>query len=261
MPIITLTTDYGTRDHYVGALKGVILRIAPDAGLVDISHDIEPQNVLHGAFVLRQIWPFFPSGSIHLAVVDPGVGSDRRIVAGLYDGRYVVAPDNGLLTFVHRDYALTELRIVENRRFFLPEVSRTFQGRDIMAPVAAHLANGVSLGELGPATDRVVMLPIPERGEAAGEGLRGVVVYVDRFGTLVTNIRQEQLFSIGNEGRPPNVWVNGKEVGPVRSAFCEVDPGEPVALIGGGGLLEIALNRGSAAEHFGPPSEIHIEVR
>ena len=261
MPIIALTTDYGTRDHYVGVLKGVILSIAPQVRLVDVSHDIEPQNVHDAAFVLRQVWPFFPSGTIHLAVVDPGVGSDRRIVAGLYEGRYIVAPDNGLLTHVHRDFARGGLHVVQNRQFFLPEVSSTFQGRDVMAPVVAHLANGLSLGDLGPSTDHIVMLPVPEQGMVSGESLWGVVVYVDRFGTLVTNIRREQLSNLGGGGRPPEVRVNGVDIGPLRSAFHEVEPGAPVALIGGGGLLEIAVNRGSAADRFGPPSRVQIEVR
>ncbi|MCH7838852.1 MAG: SAM-dependent chlorinase/fluorinase [Planctomycetes bacterium] len=261
MSIIALTTDYGTRDHYVGVLKGVILSIAPQVRLVDVSHDIEPQNVQDAAFVLRQVWSFFPSGTIHLAVVDPGVGSDRRIVAGLYEGRYIVAPDNGLLTHVHRDFARGGLHVVQNRQFFLPEVSSTFQGRDVMAPVVAHLANGLPLRELGPSTDHIVMLSVPEQGRVAGESLWGAVVYVDRFGTLVTNIRREQLSNLGGGGRPPEVRVNGVDIGPLRSAFHEVEPGAPVALIGGGGLLEIAVNRGSAADRFGPPSRVQIEVR
>ncbi len=260
MPIITLITDYGTRDHYVGALKGVILGLAPDVRIVDVTHDVEPYNVLHAAFVLRQIWPWYPKGTVHLAVVDPGVGSERRIVLGRYDGRCVVAPDNGLVTLVHRDWPAEALHLVENRRFFLPEPSASFHGRDIMAPVAAHLANGVHPRELGPMTDRLEMLPISNRAEATTEGLRGCVLHVDHFGTLVTNILQEQLVERGGSSRALEVLVNGKSIGPVRSTFSAACLGEPIALVGSCGLLEIAVNQGRAVELFGPPDTIRIDV-
>ncbi len=260
MPIITLITDYGTRDHYVGALKGVILGLAPDVRIVDVTHEVEPYNVLHAAFVLRQIWPWYPPGTVHLAVVDPGVGSERRIVLGRYDGRCVVAPDNGLVTLVHRDWPAEALHVVENRAFFLAEPSATFHGRDIMAPVAAHLANGVNPSELGPMTDRLEMLPISSRAEATTGGLRGCVLHVDHFGTLVTNILEEQLVERGGSSPAPEVLVNGKSIGPLRSTFSEVCSGEPIALMGSCGLLEVAVNQGRAVALFGPPDTIQIDV-
>ena len=264
MPIVTLITDYGTRDYYVAALKGVILGIARDVRIIDVTHDVEPHNILHGAFILWQIWPWYPKGTIHLAVVDPGVGSDRRIVLGQYAGCYVIAPDNGLISLLHRDIPLEAMHVVENRRYFAAEVSRTFHGRDIMAPVAAHLANGVRPDEFGRLTDPLEMLPVAHRAEATGDGLRGSVLYVDRFGTMVTNVAQDQLAGL----RPPGggqpvreVLVNGTPIGPVRSAFCDVALGDPVALIGGSGLLEIAVNQGSAVERFGPRDAVSVEVR
>ncbi|GAG07261.1 unnamed protein product, partial [marine sediment metagenome] len=243
MSIVTLITDYGTRDYYVGALKGVILGIAPDVHIVDVTHDIEPHNVSHGAFVLRQIWPWYPSGTIHLAIVDPGVGSDRRIILGQYAGRCIIAPDNGLVTLVHRDIPVEAMYVVEDRRYFMPELSTTFHGRDMMAPVAAHLANGVKPRQFGRVTDRLEMLPGMHRAKATGDTVHGGVLYVDRFGTMVTNIGREQL--IGTCGRD-HVWevlVNGIPIGPVRSTFSDVALGEPVAVIGSSGLLEIAVNQ------------------
>ena len=158
MSLITLITDFGTRDYYVGAMKGVILQIDPQATIVDITHDIEPHNVVHGAFVLRQSLPWFPQRTVHVVVVDPGVGSDRRILAGKYDGQVVLAPDNGLISLVHRELPLEEIYAVQNTQYFRNPVSRTFHGRDILAPVAAYVATGLSLDKLGPAADRVEVL-------------------------------------------------------------------------------------------------------
>ena len=261
MQIITLITDYGTRDQYVGALKGVILSIAPSVRVVDITHDIEPHNVLHGAFVLWQIHPWYPRGTIHLVVVDPGVGSDRRIILGRYGGQYVIAPDNGLVTLIHREMPVEAVYVVENRRYFLPHLSTTFHGRDIMAPVAAHLANGLDPRKCGRGTDRLEILPVAHRAEVDGGVVRGSVLYADRFGTLITNINEDQL-PVSRVGPCTfDVLVNGANIGPVRSAFFDVAQGEPVALIGSSGMLEIAINRGSAVERFGPAAAVRIEVR
>jgi len=260
MRIVTLITDYGTGDYYVGVLKGVILSIAPEVGLVDVTHDIEPHSIMDAAFVLRQVWPCFPPGTIHLVVVDPGVGSPRRILLGRYADRFVVAPDNGLVTWLHRDYPTQAMYVIDDQRYFLPSVSATFDGRDIMAPVAAHLARGVNPQAFGPLTDRVEILPLAHRAEVVEHGLRGRVIYVDRFGNLVTNIHNEQLTSTGAR-RTWEVVVEGSSVGPVRRAFFEVPPGEPLAFIGSTGLLEVAVNQGSAAQRFGRINTIIVEQR
>ena len=261
MPIITLLTDYGLRDHYVGELKGVIFTIAPKAQVVDITHDIEPFNVRQAAFVLQRVWARFPAGTVHLAVVDPGVGSDRRIILGQYAGRFVVTPDNGLVTWVHREYEAEAMFVVEDRRYFLSQITSTFHGRDIMAPVAAHLANGVQPRAFGRVTDRLEMLPIPHRAAATAGGWLGSVIYVDRFGSMVTNIREEQLRTRRGEQRSWDVLVNGTSIGPIRSAFCEVAAGTALALIGGSGFLEIVINQGSAAQRFAPTENVRVEVQ
>ena len=261
MPIVTLISDYGTRDYYAAALKGVILGIAPDVRVVDVTHDVEPHNVLHGAFVLRQIWPWYPPETIHLAVVDPGVGSDRRILLGRYAGRYVIAPDNGLVTFVHREIPVEAVYVLGERSHLAPAISTTFHGRDIMAPVAAHLANGAKPDEFGRLTDRLELLPVAHAAEAVTDGLRGRVLYVDRFGTMATNIRQEQLAGLRGPHDNRQVLVNGTPIGPVRSTFCDVALGKPVAFIGSSGLLEIGVNQGSAAGRFGSPDAVVVEVR
>jgi len=260
MSIITLTTDYGTRDAYVAAVKGVILGIAPRANIVDVTHEIEPQNVRHGAFVLWQTARWFPRGTIHVVVVDPGVGSRRRILLGRFGGQYVLAPDNGLLSFIHEEAPADLLRVVEQRKYMLAEHSTTFHGRDIIAPVAAHLANGVPPEAFGPAAEGVEPLPIPFRAERKGDELRGAVLHVDRFGTLITNIHVDQLASLSNERRALSVNLGGTELGPIRSAFFEVAVGEALAFLGSGGLLEIAINRGRAADRFGSSATVSVRA-
>jgi hypothetical protein len=258
---VTLITDFGTRDYYAGALKGVILSIAPGVRVIDISHDVEAYNVLHAAFLLRQIWPWYPRGTVHLAVVDPGVGSSRRIILGQYEGRYVIAPDNGLVTLVHRDFPSEAMHVVENRRYFMSEVSATFHGRDIMAPVAGHLANGIRPGEFGQATDNLELLPVASRADTVGNELVGLVLYVDKFGNLVTNIGPDQLAPPCGLHREWEVLVNGHSIGPIRTTFSDVALGESAAVLGSSGLIEIVVNQGSAAERFGPPESIQVSVR
>lgn len=260
MTIVTLTTDYGTHDAYAGVLKGVILGLAPKATLIDITHDVEPFNVRHGAFVLRQVWKWFPAGTIHLAVVDPGVGSGRAMLLAKYAGQFVLAPDNGLVTLLHREFPAEMVRLVEDRRYFLPEVSPTFHGRDIIAPVAAHLVNGLKPHNVGRAAEHIELLPLTHRATLDGSVLRGSVMYVDRFGTMITNIGRDQLVAPRVHQRVPHVTVNGESLGPVRTTFSEVPPGTPLALIGSSGHLEIAVNQGRAVEHFGNADAARIEV-
>ena len=261
MPIVTLITDYGTQDYYAGALKGVILGIAPGARIVDITHEVEPHNILHGALVLRQVWPWYPPGTIHLVVVDPGVGTKRDILLGRYGGRFVVAPDNGLVTFIHHDLPVETLHVVENRGYFLPEISTTFHGRDIMAPVVAHLANGVIPGKFGRPLGTPVLLPVAHEAEIVGRTIRGRGLYVDRFGTLVTNIHGDQVTTLRAGGHTAEVLVNGTSIGPVRGAFSDVAPGDPLAFVGGAGMLEIAVNQGRAVDRFGPLRDLRVDLR
>ncbi len=260
-PIITLITDYGYRDYYIGALKGVILGMAPDVRIIDITHEIQAHQVLPAAFLLRQVWSWYPPGTIHLVIVDPGVGSNRNILLGRYAGRYVVAPDNGLITFVHREMPVEALHRIEERRHAAPEVSATFQGRDIMAPVVAKLALGALPHELGPKTDRLELLSVDHRAKVTEKGLQGSVIYVDHFGTMVTNIHQDQLAELPIQRRACVVHVNDHSIGPIRSTFSDVDRGEPVALVGSCGFVEIAVNQGSAVTIFDPVEQVRVEIR
>lgn len=256
MNTIALLTDYGARDHYAAAIKGVIVGMAPAARIIDITHEIEPFDVAGGAFVLWQAWTWFPSGTVFVAVVDPRVGSSRRIVIGRYGNRMVVAPDNGLLTWVHRGCRCEGLTIVENPAYFLPVVAPTFHGRDIIAPVAAHLACGVEATRFGPSTDRVEELPIPRRAVTDAGGWTASVLHVDRFGTLVTNFHADQLPTSGAPAL--EVTVHGTSIGGVRGAFHEVAVGSPLAMIGSSGFLEIAVNQSRAADRFGREARIHV---
>ncbi len=256
--IIALTTDFGLRDYYVAAVKGVILGIAPNATIVDVTHEIEPHNVQQAAFVLLQVWPSYPAGTIHIAVVDPGVGSERRILLGRYAGQWVIAPDNGLVTFLHRELPVEVMHVVENRKFFAPALSSTFHARDIMAPVAAHLFQGTLPHEFGRTTDRIEMLSVNSQATITQNRVEGVVLYVDHFGTLVSNIRRDQIDRVaGSAGA--QVSVNGQSIGTIHSTYSDVEPGEPVALWGSCDRLEVAVHRGRAVDRFGHDAPVALE--
>ena len=211
MPVIALLTDFGTADHYVGAMKGVMLGICPGATFVDITHEIPPQDVLGGALQLGACWQYFPAGTVFLAVVDPGVGSARRAIAVEADGRRFVAPDNGLLTMVLRAPEGGQAHFeISNPRYAAPLVSRTFEGRDRFAPAAAWLAAGVELAALGAPLSDWVRLDIPEPRDL-GDRLEGEVLAVDRFGNLITNIGRGELERfIGAGGADVQVGGTGR---------------------------------------------------
>ncbi len=237
---IAVLTDFGTQDPYVGIMKGVVARIAPDARVIDISHGVPPQQVRVGALWLDGAIDWFPEDTIFLIVVDPGVGSERRVVACEAGRRRFVCPDNGLLSAVTQRLPLGRAVEATNPEFHLPGPSSTFHGRDIMAPVAAHLAVGVALERLGPAAGELVQLELP-RARRALDLLVGAVLYVDHFGNLITSLLACEL--------PPDpvVEVDGQRL-PVVRTYAEVAPGEPLALVGSTGRLEISLRDGSAAE-------------
>jgi len=261
MSLITLLTDFGRRDHYVAVMKGVMLQIAPQARLIDITHEINPQDVVHAAFVLRQAWSWFPAGSVHLAVVDPGVGSSRRILAGRYAGRFVVAPDNGLISMVHRELPLEAMHVVDNRNYALANVSATFHGRDILAPAAAHVAAGLPLQKLGPSTDHLEILQLAGPQTEQDFGISGRILCADHFGNLITNISRQHLLAIYQHRAEVQVYLDEVCIGPVRSSYHEVAGGQPLALIGSSDYLEISVNRGSARETLAPADEAVVRVR
>jgi S-adenosyl-L-methionine hydrolase (adenosine-forming) len=250
MAIIALMTDFGMRDHFVATMKGVILQIDPRALIVDVTHEVDPQQVYEAAFTLRQAFPYFPEHTIFVAVVDPTVGTSRRILAARYSNRILLVPDNGVITLIHRDAELQEMRLVENRRFMAGSLSSTFHGRDIFAPVAAHLSKGARLGELGPMADSLELLELAKPAHTGDGALTGEVVYVDRFGNLITNISALDLSAANTPGHTHRVRVEGRDVGPIRIAYADVPAGECVALIGSTEMLEIAVNQGSAHERL-----------
>ncbi len=246
--VITLTTDFGLEDAYVAAMKGVILGLAPDAVLVDVSHQVPPQDVLHAALLLEGILPCFPPQTIHLVVVDPGVGTERRPIAiGTEQGLFV-GPDNGVLTpALDLPGEKTVVHLTESR-FFRHPVSPTFHGRDLFAPVAAHLARGVPLEALGPRIADPIRLDLP-RPAPAGPGVwLAEVVHVDRFGNCITNLRAEDL-----EG-PPEAWtfeVAGHLLRGLQHTYGAVPKGALLALVGSSGRVEVAQREGHAARALG----------
>ncbi len=258
MPIVTLTTDFGSRDHYVAAMKGVILSAAPKATLVDVSHELPRGGIIPAAFVLAQLPKTFPAGTVHLAVVDPTVGSDRAILAARASGQYFVGPDNGLFTFVAQEWGIEALHQVTPPP--AESISRTFHGRDIMAPAAAMLAGRGRLEQLGPATDQMELLAIAEP-EKSHAGLVGRVIHVDHFGNCTTNIEQAVVREMVERAPGLAVSAGGQRVGGLVNTYADVEPDGLCALIGSAGLLEVAVYLGSAADRLGLQIGSEVELR
>ena len=259
MTVITLTTDFGIRDGFVGIMKGVIYGIAPQAKIVDISHSIAPQNVQEGTFTLWRAAAFFPANTVHVYVVDPGVGTQRRPLAARLGDRYFVGPDNGMLTpFIaeaERNKTAIEFIHLNNPKYWLPNVSRTFHGRDIFAPVAAHLANGVSLSELGtPFHDPVRLeLPHPEKTEA---GWVAHITVIDVFGNLTTDLPVSML-----QGQTDILFrLRGAQVAGITKSYGHKQPGDLVAVVDSADYLEIAVVNGSAAQQLDAKVGDAVEV-
>lgn len=242
-PRITLLTDFGTADGYVAAMRGVIASIAPEASIEDATHDIAPGDLGAAAWALGNYWRFHPPGTIHLVVVDPGVGSERRALAARVDDHFLVAPDNGVLTRPLLEGSRAEVVAIENPVFRRDVVSPTFHGRDLFAPAAAHLACGVPLTELGPPVTDALQLPalLPTREQGS---IRGRVVHIDRFGNLITNIPADWLVP------GAHVRVGSNDIGPLRHTYADVATGRALALIGSAGYLEISVRDGSAASRL-----------
>ena len=259
MPILTLTTDFGDKDGFVGTMKGVIWSICPAAQIADISHTVAPQNVLEGAIVLWRAYPFFPAGSVHVAVIDPGVGTSRRPMAAHLGAHYFVGPDNGLFTPMVEDAEKNgwpiEIVHLTNAKYFLAEVSHTFHGRDIFAPVGAALANGVPLAELGPAITDPVRLPMP-KPEKTQTGWRAHVTVVDIFGNLTTDLAASEL-----EGQESVLFrLLGRELRGLVDSYGLEQSGALVALVDSENFVEIAAVNGSAAKELGAQTGDIVEV-
>jgi S-adenosyl-L-methionine hydrolase (adenosine-forming) len=257
-PIIAMLTDFGTRDHYAGSLKGVVLTLCPDAALVDISHDIPPHDILTGALELAACYRFFPAGTIFLAVVDPGVGSSRLGIAAEAGDYRFVAPDNGVLTAVFAETPPKRVVSLTERRYARPTISKTFEGRDRFAPAAAWLARGAEVKALGSAVRDYVRLDIPQ-AQLDGERIGGAVLRVDRFGNLVTNIPRAMVERLAGRGAV-RISMGTTAVESLVETYAGVPAGTVCALFGSSEHLEIAKNGGSAADSLGLAAGAAVEV-
>jgi hypothetical protein len=256
-PILTLTTDFGLADHYAAAMKGVILGICPRARIVDISHQQSAFDILGCAYTVAQAYACFPRKTVHVVVVDPGVGSARRPILMEAAGHYFVAPDNGVLSMI---YARQKHRIrrISQERYFRRPVSPTFHGRDIFAPVAAHLAAGVAPARFGPPIrDYLPALPLSERtGDSTWAGR---ILKIDHFGNVITSFRADEFPNL--EGREFSLLAGGCEIGAMARNYAAAPPGEMVAMVGSGGYLEIAIGRDSAARRIACQPGAALELR
>ena len=255
--LITLTTDFGVQDHYVGVLKAVILSIAPEMRMIDISHEIPPQDIMAGAWVVRNSAMLFPPNSVHLVVVDPGVGTSRKPIAMQIEDQFFVGPDNGIFSLIADQYKHHAVELT-NSNFWRPNPSKTFHGRDIFAPVAAHLANGTDIHKLGKPLESLETyrwaVPISDK-----DGVQGWIVHIDRFGNLVTNIPEEMIDETG-EGANIKIYVGNTILDRLVETFGDVTEGEPAAYIGSSGMLEIAINKGDAHEMLGVEKGAQISI-
>jgi len=256
-PLITLTTDFGLADHFVGTMKGVILGIAPGAQIVDISHDVQPFEVTDGAFTIAQAWRYFPKRTVHVIVVDPGVGSTRRPLLAEAAGQFFIAPDNGVLSMVlAREKA--KVRHITADRYFLKPLSRTFHGRDVFAPVGAHLAAGVPAARFGKLIEDYLRLALEQPTRSGKRTWTGSILKVDRFGNLITNLHIDDFPNVQTHAFALNVGL--QTVTRLALTFTECQPGELFAVVGSSGYLEVATNQGSASKVLGCGAGSPVEL-
>lgn len=244
-PIITLTTDYGTGDHLVGVMKGVILKLNPEVRIVDITHDVMPFDILDGALTIGQVYNIFPPKTIHVVVVDPGVGSQRRPILVTGDQHYFVAPDNGVLSMVYEREPKVAVRHITSEHYFLNPVSNTFHGRDVFAPVAGWLSKNWQTPSFGDEITDYVRFTLP-KPKVAGSTIRGVVLKVDNFGNLITNLTPEDVPQVVT-GANFKITAGSREIDKLSQSYAQGAPGEVLAVIGSSGFLEICVNKGNAA--------------
>lgn len=248
-PIVTLTTDFGVGSRYVGAMKGAMLSVNPHLSIVDLTHAIPQGDVRQGAIALDETAVWYPRGTTHVAVIDPGVGTERRILYAEIAGQQFVAPDNGLLSCLAERAWPTRMFVVENREYWLPSSSSTFHGRDIMGPVGAHLAGGLEPSLLGPPTNDLVILPLPE-AQRVGQTIVGEVIEVDSFGNLITNITEEMLAEVPRD-ESVRIVCDDHETFGIFDTYGAQPPMTLIALIGSGKKLELAIVSESAAMMLG----------
>jgi S-adenosylmethionine hydrolase len=264
--IITLLTDFGSKDGYVGAVKGVIKRINPQAEIVDVTHDIDSYDILGAAFAFSNFYKYFPKGTIHLAVVDPGVGSSRQPILVKTKDFFFVGPDNGVFSFIYQREDITDIIIISNKKYFLAESSSTFHARDIFAPVAAYLSLGIKIDEFGSPAKECLKFILPQP-ESKGKSLKGEIIHIDRFGNLITNIPSDLL----NKKKNIEIMVRKRKIKGISRSYFEIKETcserskskELGALIGSSDFLELAVNQASAQKllkaKVGNPVRINFE--
>jgi len=247
--MITLTTDFGVADHFVGVMKGVILNINPEVEFVDLSHQVAAYDIFDGAFVIAQSYRYFPPGTIHLVVVDPGVGSNRRPILAATSARHTfVGPDNGVFSFIYDCEPSCKVRHITVDRYFLKPVSNTFHGRDIFSPVAGWLSKGVEAAKLGELITDYVRLAVPRPRRSPGGMVTGAILKVDHFGNLITNLTPQDVPELLSESPPAfTLTINQQTITRLSTSYSIGKPSEPVAILGSSGYLEICANRASAA--------------
>jgi S-adenosyl-L-methionine hydrolase (adenosine-forming) len=257
--LITFTTDFGLSDHFVGVMKGVVAGIAPAARVIDISHDVAPYNVTEAAFVIAEAWPYFPKRTIHVIVVDPGVGSTRRPILAEAGGHFFVAPDNGVLSMVF-DAAPHKVRVISNPKFMRRDISRTFHGRDVFAPAAAHLAKGALAAAFGKLIHDYIRAGVARPTRLGPASWRGTILKVDRFGNLITNFAACDFDGINT--RPFELRAGKQSIRRLALTYAETEGGDVFVIIGSSGYLEIAANQTSAANLLscsaGAPVELDL---
>jgi S-adenosylmethionine hydrolase len=248
-PIITLTTDFGIQDHFIGTIKGVILSTAPEAQVVDLCHAVQAFDVLDGALTIAQSYSYFPARTVHMVIVDPGVGTARRPLVVSTEKYLFVAPDNGVLSLIYDREERLSVRHITAEHYFLQPVSNTFHARDIFSPIAAYLAKGVDPARMGEEVSDFVRFSAPRPKSVDNRTLRGVVLKVDRFGNLITNITPQDAPMVFGEQPPAFKIVVGKrEITQIRNAYADGAPGEVFGIVGSMGYLEIAANRSAASK-------------
>jgi S-adenosylmethionine hydrolase len=255
--VITLTTDFGTADHFVGTMKGVILGIAPKAQIVDITHEIPPFELNEAAFVIAQAWRFFPKRTIHVVVIDPGVGSARRPIIVEAGGHYFIGPDNGVFSMIYES-ARIKVREISNPKYVRKEVSRTFHGRDVFAPAAAHLSLRVPLTKFGKPVTDYIRSPVAKFTQFAKNQWRGTILKVDRFGNLITNFHITDFPDV--QTHPIDLRIGLERVCRLALTYAEAEVGEVFAIVGSSGYIEVAANQASAAKTLGCGAGAPVEL-
>jgi len=256
-PILTLTTDFGLSDHYVGVMKAVILGICPRARIVDISHEVTPYEIPEGAYLIAQAYRFFPKRTVHVVVIDPGVGTSRRPILVEAAGQYFIAPDNGVLSMIF-SREKHKARVITNERYFHKPVSRTFHGRDIFAPTAAHIAAGARPASVGKLIADHLRSSFEQPLQTGKRTWNGLILRIDRFGNLVTNFRASEFPGI--ETRDFRLTVGPHEITVFARNYAETGPGELFALEGSSGYIEVSMSQGSAAKQIGCVTGAGVEL-